>query len=83
MIPLTTDREIGPTLRQLRQNAGLSVRQLAARVSLSPSGIAKREQSHANYVGILIEHAAGLDFRLALIPQRHPGARDTGTGWPA
>jgi transcriptional regulator with XRE-family HTH domain len=83
VIPLTTDRQIGPTLRELRHNAGLSLRQLSQLASLSASGIQKRERSTAGYVGILIEHVRPLGYAVALIPQRHPGARPTGTGWPA
>jgi transcriptional regulator with XRE-family HTH domain len=82
-IPLLSDRQIGPTLRTLRHNAGLSLRQLGLRTRLSPSAIQKRERSAAGYVGILIEHVRPLGYTVALIPQRHPGARDTGTGWPA
>lgn len=83
MIPLTSDREIGPILRRLRLDAGLTVRQLGTRANLSPSGIAKREQSQAGYVGILIETAHALGYRVALVPTPRPGVRPTGTGWPA
>ena len=83
MIPLPADREIGPTLRQLRLGAGLTIRQLARRAHISPNGVHKREASHAGYLTMLAQHVGVLGFAVALVPQRHPGARDTGTGWPA
>lgn len=82
-IPLTAGRHIGPLLRQLRQDAGLTLRQLSTRTHLSISGISKREQAHAGYVDIFVEHTRALGYGVALIPERHPGARETGTGWPA
>lgn len=83
VIPLTSDRQIGPTLARLRRDAGLTVRQLATRLHVSPSGVAKREKSQASYHALLIDTAHVLGFAVALVPQRHPGARPTGTGWPA
>jgi transcriptional regulator with XRE-family HTH domain len=83
MITLTSDHQIGPVLRKLRLDAGLTMRQLGARAHMSTSGIAKREHARAGYVGILIGHAGALGFDVALVPLRHPGARNTGTGWPA
>ncbi len=83
MITLTSEREIGPTLRALRHGAGLSIRQLSIRARLSSSGVLKREQRPGGSVGALIEHVRPLGYTVALMPQRHPGTRDTGTGWPA
>ena len=83
MIPLINDRQIGPLLRTLRHNAGLSIRQLSIRTRISPSAIQKREQRTAGYVGILIEHVRPLGYAVALVPQPRSNARDTGTGWPA
>lgn len=82
-IRLTGDEHVGPLLRRLRLDAGLTMRQLGARAHMSTSGIAKRETARAGYVGILIGHAQALGYGVALVPQRHPGARPTGTGWPA
>jgi hypothetical protein len=82
-IPLTNDRAIGPTLRTLRHNAGLSLRQLGIRARLSPSGIQKREQRPGASIGVLIDHIRPLGYTLALVPATSPKRRDTGTGWPA
>ena len=82
MIPLTSQRQIGPTLRRLRLDAGLSLREVARRAHVSANGVQKREVSRAGYLGMLVEHVAVLGFDVALVPARHPGARPTGTGWP-
>jgi transcriptional regulator with XRE-family HTH domain len=82
MIPLTTEREIGPLLRRLRLDAGLTMRQLAARTHVSRSGISKREQRHAGYLGIIVGTVNALDYDVVLQKRRHPNARPTGTGWP-
>lgn len=83
MITLTRQRQIGPMLRQLRLSGGLTIRQVARRAHISPNGVHKREASNAGYLDMLVEHAQVLGYAVALVPQRHPGARDTGTGWPA
>jgi transcriptional regulator with XRE-family HTH domain len=83
VIPLTSQREIGPTLHQLRLDAGLSIRQVARRAHVSANGVYKRETSRASYLGMLVEHVGVLGYTVALVPARHPGARPTGTGWPA
>lgn len=82
MIHLTAERQIGPLLRRLRLDAGLSVRDVAARAHLSKSGIAKREQSRGGYLGLLVETVNALDYDVVLQKRRRPGARPTGTGWP-
>ena len=81
-ITITTDAEIGPTLRTLRHNAGLTTRQLAAQTHLSPSGINKREHGHASRLGALLHHIHALGHVIALLPAEHPTRRNTGTGWP-
>ena len=83
MITLTAERQIGPTLRKLRYEAGLTVRQVARIAHLSINGIHHREQSHAGYIGMFVEHVSALGHTVVIVPQRHPGARPTGTGWPA
>lgn len=83
MIPLTHRQPVGPVLRRLRLESGLSVRRVAAAAHLSPNGVLKREKSTAGYIDMFAEHARALGFDVALIPARHPHARPTGTGWPA
>jgi transcriptional regulator with XRE-family HTH domain len=83
VIPLPADREIGPTLRQLRLGAGLTIRQLARRAHISPNGVHKREASRAGYLAMLAQHVGVLGYTVALIPHRDADTRDTGTGWPA
>lgn len=83
MITLTRSQHLGSVLRRLRHDAGLSLRQLGVRAHISKSGAGKREQQSGMSAAGLIDHAHVLGFDLALIPSRHPGARPTGTGWPA
>lgn len=82
MIVIASEREIGPTLRRLRLDAGLSLRQVARLAHVSANGVQKREASRASYLGMLVEHVGALGYAVALVPARHPGARPTGTGWP-
>jgi len=83
VITLTSEREIGPTLHKLRLDAGLTLRQVARAAHISANGVHKREVSRAGYLGMLVEHVGVLGYTVALVPARHPGARPTGTGWPA
>jgi transcriptional regulator with XRE-family HTH domain len=83
VITLTAERRLGPLLRRLRLDAGLTVRQAAALMHVSRSAVAKREASHGMPTDTFAHAAHVLGFDLALIPRRHPGARPTGTGWPA
>lgn len=84
MITILSRRHAAQLFRHLREQLHLTRRDVAARLFVSTKTVANRE--HAVY-GVIpdeaIDHAHVLGFRLALIPQRHPGARDTGTGWPA
>lgn len=82
MIPLTAEHDVGPTLHRLRLDAGLTIRETAARAHISANGVHKRERSRAGYIGMFVHHARALGFDVALIPARHPHARPTGTGWP-
>lgn len=82
MITLTSDDQIGPALRKLRHESGLTMRQLGAEAHMSASGIAKREQSRAGRLGALIGHARALGCAVALVPGERTGRRNTGTGWP-
>jgi transcriptional regulator with XRE-family HTH domain len=82
-IRLTGDRQLGAMLRGLRLAAGLTQQQLGDRIHITKKGISNREvNSRAVTAGALIETAQALGYTVALIPPR-PGARPTGTGWPA
>lgn len=82
MITLTRGRPLGPILRNLRLDAGLTLDQLADGTHLTRSGISKRENRPSCTVGALVDHSRALGFDVALVPARHPHARPTGTGWP-
>lgn len=82
MITLTAPRQIGPALRRIRKQCGITVNQLVVGSFLTRSCVYRRESTGAISSASLIDHAHVLGFDLALIPQRHPGARPTGTGWP-
>lgn len=82
MIRLTSDRRLGTLLRLLRTDAGLTIRDLAAKTQSSPTGICRRENRNGITAWGLIDHARALGFDVALIPARHRGGRPTGTGWP-
>jgi len=82
-IPITRHQNLGALLRRLRHQAGLSLDQLAAITHVSKSGLTKREQRGGITVGALVDHARHLGYDVALVPQRRPGVRETGTGWPA
>lgn len=84
MIPILSERQAARLFRHLREQAKVSRRDLAARLFVSTGTLVNRELGARGIpTDALIDTAHVLGFRLALIPQRHPGARDTGTGWPA
>jgi transcriptional regulator with XRE-family HTH domain len=70
--------------RQMRHNRKLTQRQLAERLRAHPRTIGYREsgQNHFDFDAIQ-QTARAFGYDVALVPQRHPGARPTGTGWPA
>lgn len=78
-----TGRGIGHTLRRLRHDAGMTPEGLAHRLSMSRSGVLRREQIGYLPAAALIQHAQALGCTVALIPPPRPGVRPTGTGWPA
>ena len=84
MITIPNDRHLGQLVRRLRLRAGLSQTELGRRLYMSKGGVSKREiGARAMTAGALIESAHAVGFDVALVPSRHPGARPTGTGWPA
>jgi transcriptional regulator with XRE-family HTH domain len=69
MITITAADPIGPLLRRLRVDAGLTVRDVARRTHLSRSGVAKRESSTAGYLGALVETVNALGYDVAIVPR--------------
>lgn len=69
MITLNHQRHIGAILRDLRHDAGLTLRELGDRAHVSKSGISKRETNSGITAGALIDHAHALGYDLALIPR--------------
>lgn len=83
MITLLSERHAARLFRYFREQAGLTRRELARRLFVTGTTISKREQgAHGYATDVLIDTAHVLGYTVALIPQRHPGARPTGTGWP-
>ena len=84
MITILSERHAAHLLRHFRESARLTRRELGRRLFVTPTTVAKRERGeHGIATDALVDMAHVLGYRVALIPQRHPGARDTGTGWPA
>lgn len=70
--------------REMRRNRKLSQSQLAAQLHLSKNAIVYRESGRFHMdIDAVLRTASVFGYNVALIPERHPGARDTGTGWPA
>lgn len=84
MITILSGRHAADVFRHLRKAAGLTRPQLAARLHISPRTIESRDAHQSGYAtDALVDTAAVFGFGVALLPLRHPGARPTGTGWPA
>jgi transcriptional regulator with XRE-family HTH domain len=82
---IVTDRhQMRAEFRQMRLNRKLSQRELATRLNLSKNAIVYRESGRFHMdLDAVLRTAQAFGYNLALIPARHPGARPTGTGWPA
>jgi transcriptional regulator with XRE-family HTH domain len=84
MITILSERHASRLFRHFREQLKLSRRDLAARLFVSTGTLINRELGARGIpTDALIDTAHVLGFSVALIPQRHPGARPTGTGWPA
>lgn len=84
MITILSERHAARLFQHLRQQLKLTRRDLGGRLFVTGTTVAKRERGeHGIATDALIDTAYVLGFDLALIPARHPGARPTGTGWPA
>jgi DNA-binding XRE family transcriptional regulator len=76
-------RQLAAAFRQMRINRKLRQQDLAEKLFVHQHTISVRENHARLDVGAVIETAAVFGYDVALIPQRHPAARRTGTGWPA
>jgi DNA-binding XRE family transcriptional regulator len=84
MIRLTGRRHLRDTFRRLRRNARLTQAQLGDKLYVHHSTIRFREAGRVHFTFDAAQQTARVfGYDVALIPQRHPGARPTGTGWPA
>ena len=79
MIRLTDHRDIGRLLRHLRQQAGLTTRQLGRLAHVTSSGLSKREHTNGITAYGLINHVRPLGYEVVLV---RTDRRSTGTGWP-
>jgi transcriptional regulator with XRE-family HTH domain len=84
VITILNAQHLARTLRQLREQADISRRSLARRLFISIGTLINRELSTRGIpTDALVDTASALGYDVALVPARHPGARPTGTGWPA
>jgi len=71
-------------LRHLREQAGLTRKQLSERIFISDRTIANREYGERRLdTDALIDTARAFGFTVALLPAGEPERLETGTGWPA
>lgn len=81
---IMSSRHLGQLFRHFRDTRGLTQQQLADRLWLNVKTIAHREVGKQQMlVGELLRTAGAFDYDVVLQKRRHPGARPTGTGWPA
>lgn len=84
MITIVSRRHAAEIFRHQRLAHGLTRRDIAARLFVSPKTVGNRERGELGMTTeVLLDMAHVHGFALALVPARHPGARPTGTGWPA
>ncbi len=84
MITILNERHAARLFRHFREAASLTRRELGKRLFVSCTTVSNRELGVRGYpTDALIDTAHVLGYAVALVPQRHPGARPTGTGWPA
>jgi transcriptional regulator with XRE-family HTH domain len=84
VITIRNAQHLARLAQHLRQAAGLTRRDIAARLFVSPTTVANRERGAYGFdTDTLVDVAHILGFDVALIPQRRRGVRPTGTGWPA
>jgi DNA-binding XRE family transcriptional regulator len=76
-------RHLAKAFRQMRITRKLTQRQLADRLCVHQHTISTRENRAQLDITAAFETAHAFGYAVALVPLRHPGARPTGTGWPA
>lgn len=76
-------RHLAAEFRRMRLNRKLTQHDLAQRLYVHQHTISVRENHARLDLAAIIDTAAVFGYDLALVPSRHPGARPTGTGWPA
>jgi transcriptional regulator with XRE-family HTH domain len=83
VITIRNSQHLARVLRHLREQAGLTRRELAGRLYVSATTIANRERGCGGWhTDSTIDAAHTLGYDVALTPSRRPGRRNTGTGWP-
>lgn len=85
MIRIRNSQQLARLLRQLRETAGMSRRDVAGRLFITPKNLGDHETGRRGWnTDATIDIANIFGFDVALVPQaaRRPGARPTGTGWP-
>jgi transcriptional regulator with XRE-family HTH domain len=83
VITIRNSQHLARVLRHLRENAGITRRDLASRLFVTARTIAYREHgTHSWDTDSTIDTANIFGFEVALVPARRPGVRPTGTGWP-
>lgn len=84
MITIISRRHAAAVFRHLRENRHLSRLDLADRLFVTQKTVGNRERCELGMsTEVLLDTAHVLGYTVALVPQRHAGARPTGTGWPA
>ena len=84
MITIISERHAAQALRRIREQQHVTRQALADRIPVSFSSVRQREFSRRGlHTDALIDTAHALGHDVVLIPSRRPGARPTGTGWPA
>lgn len=84
MITIRSRQHAAQVFKHLRLGQDMARTTLARQLYVSAKTVANREQGVSGLTTeALIDTAHVLGFGVALVPLRHPGARPTGTGWPA
>lgn len=84
MITIVSRRHVATLFRRMRLYREMTQIELGRIVHADRKTIRDREVHRLGLsTETLLDTAAVFGFDVALVPQRHPGARPTGTGWPA
>ena len=81
---ITDRRHLRATFRHMRQNRRLTQTQLAEQLHVAPKTVGYRESGRTHLdIDAVLQTANAFGYDVALLPQRCPDSRPTGTGWPA